>query len=215
MNATPPEASTEYSRGSEASSGAQPASGGGLLASLVLAGGALGGLLLLVAEFATLFEVRRPTNTAVVRTVSSGSHHTYALVPIALLVGFLAFGVWRVHSRPALLGIGLLSVVALLISLLGDLPDAHSTGLLRNAAGQFVPVDSSPGAGFYLESLGGAALLITSVGGFLLARPPPPSSSSSSSSSRRRSRASRRLTARAADAEDRDRDRHGIGTNGS
>ncbi len=200
MNATPPEARTEYSRGSELFSGAPERSGGGPVARLILAVGALGGLLLVVAEFTTLFEVRTPGSTAVVRSVGTGSHHTYAMLPIALLAVFLAYGVWRVHSRPALWGIALLSVVALLITLLGDLPDATSTGLLRDSTGHFVIVGSQPSIGFYLESLGGVALLITAVGGFLLAGAPASSS---------RSRASRRPSVPPTD------DRHRVGTNQS
>ncbi len=186
MNATPPEANTEYSRGSglsragfrgrsDLSSGSDLAAsnGGGALAGGILAGGLVGALLLVVAEFTTLFEVRLQGTSAAARSVGTGSHHSFAMVPIALLAAFLTLGVWRGQSRPALLAIGALSVIALLISLLGDLPDAHATGLVVARAGRYVNAASQPSAGLYLETLGATVLLITSVGGFLLLGAPP------------------------------------------
>jgi len=190
MNATPPEANSEYSRGPERSEGHSPrqlsflrkagaafsegsgAPAGRRFSHAILAGGLLGALLLLVAEFTPLFEVSTAAASAPVKSVGTGSHHAYALVPIALLAGVLAYGVWRVGSRPALLAIGLLAVIALLIGLLGDLPDAHTSGLITAAGGHYVTASSSPSAGLYLETLGGVVLLITCVCGFLLLGPP-------------------------------------------
>src|SRR5579862_3175530 len=91
---------------------------------LILVFGLLGAVLLLVAEFSTLFTVRLVAGGAHVRSELTGSHHSFALVPIALLSALFAFGVWREGSRPALLAVGALAIVALLIALLGDLPDA-------------------------------------------------------------------------------------------
>ncbi len=124
MNATPPEANSEYSRGPEpfegdfspqvsapGRRGAASSQGSGVGAGrgagvAILAGGLLGALLLLVAEFTTLFEVSSGRGRRRCKSVGTGSHHAYALVPIALLAAALAYGVWRVGSRPALLSIG-------------------------------------------------------------------------------------------------------------
>lgn len=196
MNATPPEAKTEYSRAPEGFEGAsagpgdrdsravarrsrarkrRPASAGdrvpALIRGAILIGGLLGALLLLVAEFTTLFTVS--TSAGPVSSVSTGSHHTYALVPIAALVVVLSFAVYAAVSRPALLAIGLLAVIALLIALLGDLPDAQASGLVGGGAQHYVAASASPSAGLYMETLGGVVLLITSVCGFLLLGPPP------------------------------------------
>jgi hypothetical protein len=137
-----------------------------------LAGGLVGALILLVAEFTTLFTIHTAAATAPVRSVTTGSHHTYALIPIALLVALLAYGVWSAGSRPALLAIGILGVISLLIALLGDLPDAHASGLLGSSATHFSAASATPSAGLYLETLGSVVLLITSVCGFLLLGPP-------------------------------------------
>jgi hypothetical protein len=140
----------------------------------ILAGGLLGALLLLVAEFTVLFEVHVASTPVPLKSVTAGSHHSYALVPIALVAAALAFGVWRAGSRPALLAIAVMGVIGLLITLLGDLPDAHAKGLVGSSTTHFVDASSSPKAGFYMETLGAAMLVITSVSGFILLGPPTP-----------------------------------------
>jgi hypothetical protein len=153
--------------------GASPTSTGPVLAG-VLAGGFLGALLLLVAEFTVLFEVHVASTPLPLQSVTAGSHHTYALLPIALVASALSFGVWRAGSRPALLAIGVMGVIALLITLLGDLPDAHAKGLVGSATTHFAEASSTPKAGFYMETLGAVVLVITSVSGFILLGPPTP-----------------------------------------
>jgi hypothetical protein len=62
---------------------------------------------------------------------------------------------------------GVLGVVALVIALGRDLPDAQSNGIERSG-GTYVTAAASPRAGLYLETVGAVVLLITSAGGFLL-----------------------------------------------
>ncbi len=173
MNATPPEANTEYSRAprqSRANSArrGEGSRGASAVRVAVLCGGLLGALLLLVAEFTTLYDVKTTNGGVLIKSVSNGSNHAYAMVPIALLAALLAFAVWRVGSRPALLAIGLLGVLALLISLLGDLPDAHASGLIGSSTTHFAVASSRPSAGFYMETLGAVLLVITCVSGFIM-----------------------------------------------
>jgi hypothetical protein len=185
MTATPPEAEAEYSRGSGTASARQrraqsrSAGGGGgaperppgpLRAGILIAA-LLGGLLLLSAEFTTLFDVTE--GATVIRSVSTGSHQGWALVPVALLAGLLGVAVWRAGSRPALLAIGLLGLIALLVALLGDLPDAKATGLVLRG-GHYARATSSPSVGLYMETLGAVILLIGSVCGFLMLEAPTP-----------------------------------------
>jgi hypothetical protein len=177
MNVTPPEGVSEYSTGSGASrpvlrGGLQgnrgriePASGS--LRAAILAGSLLGALLLVVAEFTTLFTVHVETSKAPIKSVATGPHHSYALLLIAIVVAVLAIAVWRDCSRPALLAIGLLGVVALLIALLGDLPDAHASGLAGTSTTRYVDASSKPSAGLYLETLGAVVLVITCGVGFI------------------------------------------------
>jgi hypothetical protein len=139
----------------------------------VSACGVLGALLLAVAEFTTLFEVHSSARRAAVQTVSAGSHHSYAMIPIALLALILTSGVWLTDSRVALLALAVLGLIALLIALVGDLPDAQATGLVRSAGAPgtrtgLANATSSPAIGLYLETLGGVLLLITGGLGLLL-----------------------------------------------
>jgi uncharacterized membrane protein len=127
----------------------------------------LGALLLVVAEFTTLFTVHVETRSAPIKTVATGSHHSYALLLIGVVVAVLAIAVWRDTSRPALLAIGMLGVVALLIALLGDLPDAHASGLAGSSTTHYVDASSTPSAGLYLETLGAVVLVITCGVGFI------------------------------------------------
>jgi hypothetical protein len=133
----------------------------------LLAAGLLGAVLLLTAEFTTMFEVRTAASATPIKSVGTGSHHAYALVPVAVLVAGLAFAVRATGSRPALLAIGLMGVTALLIAVLGDLPDAHASGLVGTAGTHYAPASSRPSAGLYLETLGAVVLLITCVCGLL------------------------------------------------
>lgn len=169
MSATPPEANTEYSRASRTSNPAfagrsgDPRPGGrrenaGPLRPFILAIALLGAALLLVAEFTPLYSVHVAGRAASTSSEATGPHHSYALVPIALLAALLALGARRSASRPALLAIGLLGVLTLLIALLGDLPDAHARGVTHD----FVLAGATPSAGLYIETLGAVALVLAS-----------------------------------------------------
>ena len=184
MSATPG-ANTEYSRGSgdsgrgfggdSGNSGLPPdrrtavvdrGAGG-----LILAGALLAALLLIVAEFTSLYDVHIATTTIPIKSVSGGSNHSYAMLVIGAAAGLLGIGVWRSGSRPALLALGVLGIVALVIALAGDLPDAEASGI---ATRQFVLGKDHPSAGLYLETLGAVLLIATSGLGFLMLGVPPP-----------------------------------------
>ncbi len=162
------------SRDTAADSGRPQPGSGRLVSAGIVAAALLGALLLLVSEFTTLFELKTAAAQTPSHAIGAGSHHAYALVPVALLVAFLALGVWRVGSRPALLAIGVLGVLALLIGLLGDLPDAHKSGLVATAGGHYATATATPSAGLYLETLGAVLVVISSVCGFLMLGPPVP-----------------------------------------
>jgi hypothetical protein len=179
MNASRPEADIEYSRGQDGSgaqSKAPDVSAGGRPSAIriaVLGAGLLGAALLLAAEFLPLLQVHSSARAAVVKTTSTGSHQSYALVPVAALAVALAFSVWRSRNRFALVATGVLGLVALGIALLGDLPDALASGLIRTAAGSFAEATSSVSSGLYVETLGAIVLLITAAAGLLLLEAPP------------------------------------------
>ncbi len=187
MSATPG-AKNEYSRGSGFSGGDSGGSFGGSRpprrrptdeadrrsGGLILAGTLLAALLLLVAEFTTLYQVHVASDPTPIKSVTSGSNHSYAMLVIGLGAAALGALVWRSGSRPALLAVGVLGVVALLIAVLGDLPDSHATGLELTASHSYQSASSTPSAGLYMETLGAILLIATCGLGFLTLGTPVP-----------------------------------------
>jgi hypothetical protein len=180
MTGTPPEANAEYSRATEVSERlslrAEPPRWrvGVAVPTAVLAGGIAGALMLIASEFTTLYAVHASSSHAALQTISGGSHNDYAFVPMAVLALILAYGAARQGSRPALLALGLVGVLALVIAVAGDLPDSHASGLLGSATTHFVNASSSAGLALYLETAGAAILILTCGAGFLLSGPPAP-----------------------------------------
>jgi hypothetical protein len=124
-------------------------------------------LLLVVSQFTTLYTVHVSTSSAAVKTVGTGSNHAYSLILVALLAVVLAVAVFRQGSRPAMVALALLGVIALVIVLAVDLPDAQATGLVLTR-GHYIEASSTPSAGLYMETLGAVALLISGGVGLLL-----------------------------------------------
>jgi hypothetical protein len=136
----------------------------------VLGGGFLAAALLIVSEFAQLYSVHTSSTRAALQTVTVHAHNAFAMLPIAALAVALTWGATRDGSPPALLAIGLLGVIALLIALIGDLPDAQASGIVLRA-GNYEAASSSPSLGLYLETLGAVLLVITAGAGLLLGGP--------------------------------------------
>jgi hypothetical protein len=186
MNA-PPEAHSEYSRGNGAfrrilarhrtPSAARRSAGseasGGIRAALALAA-LVGALLIVVSQFTALYHLHSATSSAAIKTVTTGANHAWAPIPLALVAAALAYVVHRHGSRSALLALAALGIATLLIALLGDLSDAHSSGLIGSGAGGYVQATSTPSAGLYMETLGAVVLLVTGGVGFLLLGPQEP-----------------------------------------
>jgi hypothetical protein len=184
MSATPG-ARDEYSRGNDPSSGALQAASGPAwrgarrfsqplapgVRVLVLAGSVVAALLLVAAEFTSLYEVHLATKSSPIGSVTTGSHNSYAMILIAAVAVALGVLVRRGGSRVAILEIGIVGLVALLIALLHDLPDAHAVGLAEHNS---VAATTTPAAGMYLETLGAIVLIATSGIGLALAGLPRP-----------------------------------------
>jgi hypothetical protein len=168
MSASRPEADIEYSRGPRASDAPQTPLARAPVG--VVLGVVAGAALLVVAEFTPLLRVHSGAyHAGVVATIGTGSHHSYALIPVALLAVALASAARATGNRLALLWVALLGLVALGIALLGDLPDAHAVGLIRQPGGNYVNASSSAALGLYLETLGAVVLLLSGGVGLLLA----------------------------------------------
>jgi hypothetical protein len=166
MTATPPEAMREYSRAPGPARGWQAAVPP-LLAACALTGAAL----LFLSEFTTLFTIHASNHRGALQSTRGSSHNAWAFVPIALMGAILAVALLRSASRAPLVALLGLGVVALLIAVLGDLPDAQASGVFSR---RFLLARASPSTGMYLETLG-AVLMIAAAGtGLLLSAPSLP-----------------------------------------
>jgi hypothetical protein len=130
------------------------------------AAAAMGVICLLLATFTTVIAITVGTATKVPdhdTRLSGWDRHGPALVVIALFAAPMVAGALR-GARPAMVALATLGLVALLIAVVGDVPDLDETGFV----GQ-VYADAAAGAqaGFYLETLGG--LLLLGAGGLMLA----------------------------------------------
>jgi hypothetical protein len=129
------------------------------------AAGLAGALLLLVASFTTIIDITVGSTSRVLDadTAQSGwDRHGPALILLALLaLWLLAMSLRR--SRVAMVGLLATGVVALAIAWHSDRPHVHDTGSVGDV---YAEATADPGTGYYLETLGGALLLL--AGGALL-----------------------------------------------
>jgi len=164
-----PTMSTRSRRGiGQDSRGDRGSRGVGALRRTVATLALLGVALLVVAEFLPLFEVKLGSSGAVLKTVSAGANNNYSLLLIALAAIPFTLAAVRTGSRVALLALAVLGLVAAAIAFLGDLPDAHRTGVVGK---NFEDAASSARVGFYFESLGAILLLLSAAIGLLLSGP--------------------------------------------
>ena len=161
MSTPAPEATNDYSTGPRGSRAPIERPGRTRLA---LVGAAiLAAVLLVLSTFLTLFEIT--TGEAPLRTYSGLDHHSVAMLLLGVAVVPMALGTLR-GARPAMAALAALGAVVLLVAFTVDLPAALDEGVL---AVTYEGASASPGAGFYVETLAGALLLV--VGGLLLMQP--------------------------------------------
>lgn len=122
-----------------------------------------GCVLLVVAEFSTLYEIR--VITVVQETTDGRENHAYALLVIALAAGFMTFGGILAGARPAQWALLVLALAALFVVFAIDFPKVDEEGFIGDA---FERAKATPQKGFYLESLGAVLLLIAAVATLLL-----------------------------------------------
>ena len=123
-----------------------------------------GALLLIVAEFLPLYEIRTITVVPDGGRTSTGSHHGYALLIIGLAMLPMAVGAVRGGSRPAAVALLVLSLIALFVALVIDLPDLNETGLIGRTYDQ---AQARPRVGFFIETLGATLAMLGAIGTLL------------------------------------------------
>jgi hypothetical protein len=121
----------------------------------------LGAVLLIVAEFLPLYEIRAVTAVPAGGHKSTGAHHGYALGVIGLAIIPMAWGAVRGGSKPAAIAALVLAVIALFVALAIDLPDLNETGLIGRTYDQ---AEARPRVGFFVETLGATLALLGAIG---------------------------------------------------
>jgi hypothetical protein len=133
----------------------------GALGPLILTLGIAAALLLVLAEVTTLFSIEVDTATCSdLADPDLAEQHSFALVPIAVLVGVMAVGAGLGGSRPA--GIALIGagVLVLVITLGFDLPDTTETGEVGSS---FASAEATKGPAFWFELVAGLLAVAAGV----------------------------------------------------
>ncbi len=122
-------------------------------------------ILLVVAEFTTVFEVTVGSLEVVKRSSTAGANHGYALVLVAVAAAVLTLLALPGARAPsaALVALG---CAVLAIALAIDLPDTRGSGRLPESLA-YDDARARAGAGLAIEIAGGALLI--AAGGLLLA----------------------------------------------
>jgi hypothetical protein len=111
----------------------------------------------------TMFELTAPDGLAL-SGIDAADQHGYATLVLAafalimLIVSIAAKG--EALAQVSAVAVAVCGVVALLIFLIGDLPDANKIGLLDDPAESFVDAKAVPKAGFWFELVGALALAV-------------------------------------------------------
>jgi hypothetical protein len=159
-------ADVDYSKGNSASWADSSALRGASRGLLALA--AIGALLLIVSDFQTLYQVK--VLTVIEKTVVGHEQHSFAVLLVGLAALAMSLSVaFAGRARPAMAAIALLGVVALLIALIGDLPDVNSTGVIGQ---NYAYASVSAKIGFWMETVGAVALIFSGASMLLLSLSP-------------------------------------------
>ena len=124
-----------------------------------------GALLLILAEFLTVREIKAVTVVPPGGMESGGALHGYALGIIGVAILVMSYGAVVRGARPAAIALVVLAVVACGIVLFVDRPVLDDTGLIGRT---YDLAEAHPAIGFYLESLGAALALVGAVATLLM-----------------------------------------------
>ena len=138
------------------------------------------------SQFTDIFHLTPPGGEAL-QAITSKDQHGYATLVLAIFA--LVLLVVSISARDEQLGqvaamaVAVCGVIALLIFLIGDLPDVNKVGTLDDPRQSFIDAEAKPVAGFWLELVGS---LVLTVCGAALATMRPGGESSSGHERRRK-----------------------------
>ena len=134
--------------------------------------------MLAASQFTDIFHLTPPGGEAL-KAITAKDQHGYATLVLAgfalilLVVAVMARG--EPLGQMAAVAVAVCGLVALLIFLIGDLPDVNNVGTLDDPRQSFIDAKAQPQAGFWLELVGS---LVLTICGAALATLKPESTSS-------------------------------------
>jgi peptidoglycan/LPS O-acetylase OafA/YrhL len=131
---------------------------------LVLACAGAAGMLA-ASQFMTIFELTDAGGEGL-NEISASDQHGYAIFVLAafalLMLVVLLAARGQGLAQVAAVAVAVCGIVALLIFLIGDLPDVNKVGTLDDARESFIDAKAQPKAGFWFELVG--SLVLTACG---------------------------------------------------
>ena len=120
------------------------------------------------SQFTDIFHLTPPGGEAL-ESVEAVDQHGYATLVLAIfaliLIGVVLVGWGEPIAQMGAVAIAVCGLIALLIFLIGDLPDVNNVGTLDDPRQSFIDAEAKPVAGFWLELVG--ALVLTVCGAAL------------------------------------------------
>jgi hypothetical protein len=123
-----------------------------------------GAATLFASELMTTFQLSS-TGEALCNVGASGRHH-FAMGVLAIFAVAAVIVAVTTASKPAAIAVGVSGVIALILFLTIDLPQANNVGNISSScdlAGAFDFAKAEPQAGFWLEMVGALALALSGV----------------------------------------------------
>ena len=115
------------------------------------------------SQFTDIFHLTPPGGEAL-EAITSKDQHGYAILVLAifaLLLVLVTLGARDEQlSQVAAMGVAVCGLIALLIFLIGDLPDVNKIGTLDDPRQSFIDAEAKPVAGFWLELIGSLVLTV-------------------------------------------------------
>jgi hypothetical protein len=143
--------------------------------------------MLAASQFTDIFHLTPPGGEAL-QSISSKDQHSYAMLVLAIFALILILVTLSARDdqlrQVAAMAIAVCGLIALLIFLIGDLPDVNKIGTLDDPRQSFIDAEAKPVAGFWLELAG--SLVLTVCGAALATMRPGASRTRSSDHERRR-----------------------------
>jgi hypothetical protein len=120
------------------------------------------------SQFTDIFHLTPPGGEAL-QAISSKDQHGYATLVLAIFALLLLVPTVAARDNQvrqvAAMAVAVCGLIALLIFLIGDLPDVNKIGTLDDPRQSFIDAEAKPVAGFWLELIG--ALVLTVCGAAL------------------------------------------------